>query len=116
MTRIMFSIRPRERNRLPISSTAAVSSSSITSCSVRNGKPDVPAARSSPITFDGTLPHLNHHDVTLVAVARAPMEKIEAYKKRMGWKFPWVSSFSNDFNFDYHVSFTEEQLAGEKVF
>lgn len=66
--------------------------------------------------FDGTLPHLNNHDVTLVAVSRAPIEKIEAYKKRMGWKFPWVSSFSNDFNFDYHVSFTKEQLAGEKVF
>jgi len=66
--------------------------------------------------LDGALPHLNHHDVTLVAVARAPLEKIEAYKRRMGWKFPWVSSFGNDFNFDYHVSFTKEDLAGEKVF
>ncbi|NLS19725.1 DUF899 family protein [Rhizobium sp. P40RR-XXII] len=66
--------------------------------------------------FDGALPHLNHHDVTLVAVSRAPLEKVEAYKKRMGWNFPWVSSFANDFNFDYHVSFTKEQLAGEKVF
>ncbi|AYG65530.1 MULTISPECIES: thioredoxin family protein [unclassified Rhizobium] len=66
--------------------------------------------------FDGALPHLSHHDVTLVAVSRAPLEKVEAYKKRMGWNFPWVSSFANDFNFDYHVSFTKEQLAGEKVF
>ena len=66
--------------------------------------------------FDGALPHLNHHDVTLVAVSRAPIEKVEAYKKRMGWKFPWVSSFSNDFNFDYHVSFSEDQLSGETVF
>ncbi|WP_047463246.1 thioredoxin family protein [Rhizobium rhizogenes] len=66
--------------------------------------------------FDGALPHLNHHDVSLVAVSRAPLEKVEAYKKRMGWKFPWVSSFANDFNFDYHVSFTKDQLAGEKVF
>ncbi len=66
--------------------------------------------------LDGTLPHLNHHDVTLVAVSRAPLEKVEAYKKRMGWDFPWVSSFANDFNFDYHVSFTKEQLAGETVF
>jgi len=66
--------------------------------------------------LDGTLPHLNHHDVTLVAVARAPLAKIEAYKKRMGWNFPWVSSFGNDFNFDYHVSFTPEDLAKDKVF
>ncbi|MBB3659631.1 putative dithiol-disulfide oxidoreductase (DUF899 family) [Rhizobium sp. BK650] len=66
--------------------------------------------------LDGTLPHLNHHDVTLVAVARAPLAKIEAYKKRMGWKFPWVSSFGSDFNFDYHVSFTPEDLAKDKVF
>ncbi|KKX28160.1 thioredoxin family protein [Rhizobium sp. LC145] len=66
--------------------------------------------------FDGTLPHLNHHDVTLIAVSRAPLEKIEAYKKRMGWKFPWVSSYGSDFNFDYHVSFTKEDLAKDKVF
>ncbi|MGO4439091.1 DUF899 domain-containing protein [Rhizobium sp. RAF56] len=66
--------------------------------------------------FDGTLPHLNHHDVTLVAVSRAPMPKIDAYKRRMGWKFPWVSAFGNDFNFDYHVSFTEEELSRDKVF
>lgn len=66
--------------------------------------------------FDATLPHLNHHDVTLVAVSRAPIDKVEAYKKRMGWSFPWVSSFGSDFNFDYHVSFTRDQLAGETIF
>ncbi|MBB3311201.1 putative dithiol-disulfide oxidoreductase (DUF899 family) [Rhizobium sp. BK196] len=66
--------------------------------------------------LDGTLPHLNHHDVTLVGVARAPLAKIRAYKQRMGWKFPWVSSFGSDFNFDYHVSFTPEDLAKDKVF
>lgn len=66
--------------------------------------------------LDGTLPHLNHHDVTLVAVSRAPLQKVEAYRKRMGWGFPWVSSFGSDFNFDYHVSFSREQLAGETVF
>ena len=66
--------------------------------------------------IDGTLPHLNNHDVTYVAVSRAPLEKIEAYKKRMGWKFPWVSSFGSDFNFDYHVSFTAEELESGKVF
>ena len=57
--------------------------------------------------LDGALPHLNHHDVTLVAVSRAPLAKIEAYKRRMGWQFPWVSSFGSDFNYDYHVSFTQ---------
>jgi predicted dithiol-disulfide oxidoreductase (DUF899 family) len=66
--------------------------------------------------LDGSLPHLNHHDVTLVAVARAPLPKIEAYKKRMGWKFPWVSSSETSFNFDYHVSFTKEDLAGKSIF
>jgi len=64
---------------------------------------------------DGTLPHLNNHDVTWVAVSRAPLAKIEAYKKRMGWKFPWVSSFDNSFNFDYHVSFSPEDLAKDRV-
>lgn len=66
--------------------------------------------------LDGTLVHLNHHDVTLVVVSRAPIDKVEAYKKRMGWNFHWVSSFANDFNYDYHVSFSKEQLAGETVF
>lgn len=64
---------------------------------------------------DGMLVHLNHHDVTLVSVARAPLEKIEAYKRRMGWKFPFVSSFGSDFNFDFHVSFTPEELASGAV-
>lgn len=65
--------------------------------------------------FDGTLPHLNHHDVTLVAVSRAPLTKIQAYKRRMGWTFPWVSSHGGDFNRDFHVSFTPEELAGETI-
>jgi predicted dithiol-disulfide oxidoreductase (DUF899 family) len=65
--------------------------------------------------IDGMLPHLNNHDVTMIAVSRAPLEKLDAYKKRMGWKFPWVSSFGSDFNFDYHVSFTKHELAGGKV-
>lgn len=66
--------------------------------------------------IDGTLAHLNNHDVTYVTVSRAPLAKIEAYKKRMGWKFPWISSFGSDFNFDYHVSFTKEELESGKVF
>jgi len=65
--------------------------------------------------LDGALPHLTHHDVTLTAVSRAPLAKIEAYKKRMGWHFPWVSSNGSSFNFDFHVSFTPEQLAGDGV-
>ena len=66
--------------------------------------------------LDGTLPHLNHHDVTLTAVSRAPLAKIAAYKRRMGWVFPWVSSSGSEFNADYHVSFTKEQFAAGKVF
>ncbi|MCM2476532.1 DUF899 family protein [Rhizobium sp. CG5] len=66
--------------------------------------------------FDGTLPHLNHHDVTLVCVSRAPLAKIDAYKRRMGWKFPWVSSHGSSFNSDYHVSFSKEELASGSVF
>ncbi len=64
---------------------------------------------------DGTLPHLNHHDVTWVAVSRAPLDEIERYKQRMEWKFPWVSSSGSDFNYDFHVSFTEQALAKPTV-
>ncbi len=66
--------------------------------------------------IDGALPHLQHHDVTLVVVSHAPLAKIEAYKARMGWRFPWVSAFGSDFNYDYHVSFTKDELASGKVF
>jgi len=63
--------------------------------------------------FDGFVVHLANHDVTLSVVSRAPLEKLQAYKKRMGWRFPWVSSFQSDFNFDFNVGFTEaEQLEG----
>ncbi|HEY4250659.1 MAG TPA: thioredoxin family protein [Roseomonas sp.] len=65
--------------------------------------------------LDGALVHLNHHDVTLVAVSRAPLPEIEAYRRRMGWHFPWVSSNGSDFNRDYHVSFTAEDLARGSV-
>jgi len=65
--------------------------------------------------LDGALPHLEHHDVTLTAVSRAPLAEIAAYKARMGWRFPWVSSHGSDFNFDYHVSFTPEDMADGKV-
>ncbi|HEY1609840.1 MAG TPA: DUF899 domain-containing protein, partial [Paraburkholderia sp.] len=65
--------------------------------------------------IDGTLPHLLHHDVSYVAVSRAPLAKIEAFKERMGWRFPWVSSQGSDFNFDYHVSFSEADKTRGKV-
>jgi predicted dithiol-disulfide oxidoreductase (DUF899 family) len=58
--------------------------------------------------FDGSVPHLNARDVTLVGVSRAALPQIEAFKKRMGWRFKWVSSYGSDFNYDYHVSFTKE--------
>jgi predicted dithiol-disulfide oxidoreductase (DUF899 family) len=66
--------------------------------------------------FDGIAIHLNHRDVTFTAVSRAPFAKIEAYKKRMGWSFPWVSSHGSDFNFDYHVSFTPTEIAEGKAY
>ncbi|QTD91056.1 DUF899 domain-containing protein [Burkholderia anthina] len=59
--------------------------------------------------FDGFAIHLANHDVTLAAVSRAPLAKLLAYRQRMGWTFPWVSSVGNDFNFDFNVSFTETQ-------
>ena len=66
--------------------------------------------------FDGIPIHLRHRDVSFVAVSRAPLAKIEAYKRRMGWSFPWVSSFGSDFNFDFQVSFTPDQLAAGKAY
>lgn len=66
--------------------------------------------------LDGALPHLENHDVTLLAVSRAPLDRIEAYKRRMGWRFPWVSSHGSDFNYDFHVSFTPEALAKGSVY
>jgi predicted dithiol-disulfide oxidoreductase (DUF899 family) len=64
--------------------------------------------------FNGITLHLNHRDITMVAVSRAPYPKLARYKARMGWSFPWYSSVDSDFNFDYRVSFTPEELkAGE---
>jgi predicted dithiol-disulfide oxidoreductase (DUF899 family) len=65
--------------------------------------------------FDGANLHLAHHDVSLVVVTRAPPAKFEPYMQRMGWQFDWVSSYGNDFNFDYHVSFTKEELASGRI-
>jgi predicted dithiol-disulfide oxidoreductase (DUF899 family) len=59
--------------------------------------------------FDGSVVHLANHDVTLMAVSRAPLAMLQAYEQRMGWTFPWASSLGSDFNFDFHASFTGEQ-------
>ena len=65
--------------------------------------------------FDGFAVHLANHDVMLSAVSRAPLAKLQAYKRRMGWTFPWASSFDSDFNFDFSVGFTEEQQREEGI-
>ena len=66
--------------------------------------------------LDGALPHLAARDVSLVMVSRAPLPKIEAFKARMGWRLPWVSSHGNSFNHDFHVSFTPEERARGEVY
>jgi predicted dithiol-disulfide oxidoreductase (DUF899 family) len=69
-----------------------------------------PVCSSSADAVNGVLPHLHARDVTMVYVSRAPLERLLAYRRRMGWRFPWVSSEGSDFNFDFNVSQTEEQL------
>src|SRR3977135_2274543 len=68
-----------------------------------------PSCSSIADGFDGSVPHLVNHDVTLCAVSRAPLAKLQAYKQRMGWSFPWASSFGSDFNYDFQAAYTEEQ-------
>jgi predicted dithiol-disulfide oxidoreductase (DUF899 family) len=66
--------------------------------------------------FDGAGVHLIHRDATFVAISRAPLAKLESFKKRMGWRFKWLSSGDNDFNFDYYASFTPEQNRSKTAF
>src|SRR5712672_3271008 len=66
--------------------------------------------------IDGSVPHLAARDVRLVVVSRAPLVEIQAFKKRMGWRFHWVSSNANDFNFDYHVSMSKDELGKGEVY
>jgi predicted dithiol-disulfide oxidoreductase (DUF899 family) len=67
--------------------------------------------------IDGANQHLKHHDISLVAVSRAPLAELLPYRQRMGWKFGWVSSYASDFNFDMQVSFTDKQIAsGDTVY
>ncbi len=68
-----------------------------------------PSCSAIAYGFNGSVVHLANHDVMLWAVSRAPLVKLQAFEKRMGWTFPWASSFESDFNFDFKVSFTEDQ-------
>jgi predicted dithiol-disulfide oxidoreductase (DUF899 family) len=70
-----------------------------------------PTCSAGADTFNGSVPHLNARDVTFLCISRAPLERLKAYRRRMGWTFPWVSSQGTDFNFDFDVSHTQEQLA-----
>ena len=65
--------------------------------------------------FDRIVVHLNHRDVTMVGISRAPYAKLAAYEKRMGWSFKWLSSNGTDFNFDYRVAFTPDEMAAKKA-
>ncbi len=65
--------------------------------------------------FNGVIVHLNHRDVTFIAISHAPYSELAAYKKRMGWNFKWMSSHDSDFNYDYHVSFTPEQMEKKEM-
>jgi predicted dithiol-disulfide oxidoreductase (DUF899 family) len=69
-----------------------------------------PVCSSSADAVNSVLPHLHARDVTMLYVSRAPLERLQAYKRRMGWSFPWVSSADSDFNFDFGVSYTDEQV------
>ncbi len=68
-----------------------------------------PSCSSIADGFDGSVVHLANHDVTLMAVSRAPLAKLQAFKKRMGWRFPWASSFGTEFNYDFQAGMTEER-------
>ena len=66
--------------------------------------------------FDGMLPHLAHRDVSFAAISHAPLERLQAFQKRMGWRFPWYSSFTSDFNYDYHVSLSPEERGKKEIY
>ena len=66
--------------------------------------------------FEPAIIHLNQRDVSMIAVSRAPLEKLQAFRKRMGWGFKWLSSLENDFNRDYHISFSEKEIDGGDVY
>src|SRR5262245_13956013 len=82
-----------------------------TSRSTRRWEQSCPSCSFLSDHIDGSVVHLAARDVRLVVVSRAPIAQIEAFKKRMGWRFKWVSSYGNDFNRDYQVSFTKDEMA-----
>src|ERR1043166_572320 len=91
------------------SSEGGRSCSYITSCSGPDYKAGCPSCSAIADGFNGIYIHLANHDVMFWAISRAPLAQLNEYKKRMGWTFPWASSFGSDFNFDFDASFTEEQ-------
>ena len=102
--------RGRARRPSPSSSTAAHSSSPTTSCSAPiTTLGACPGCTNLGDGLDGTLVHLNHRDVTLICFSRAPIDRLVAYKERMGWQFPYVSTYDTDFPFDFGLAMTEEQ-------
>jgi predicted dithiol-disulfide oxidoreductase (DUF899 family) len=74
-----------------------------------------PACSAIADGFNGFAPHLEHHDVAMVAVSRAPIDALEAYKRRMGWSFTWASSLDSDFNYDFDTSITEDEQRSGSV-
>ncbi len=92
-----------------ICSEGARSSSSITSCSAPSTRPGVRPARRSRTASMASPSTSSNHDVAMIAVSRAPLAALQAYKRRMGWTFTWASSLNSDFNYDFNTSFTEEQ-------
>ena len=79
-------------------------------------KEGCPTCSLAADNIDGNVAHLANRDVMLLAVSRAPLSEIEAFKKRMGWRFKWVSSYGSDFNYDFHVSSTEDEIAKGKAY
>lgn len=77
-------------------------------------KAGCPSCSAIADAFDGLIPHLNGHDVTLAAVSRAPLPRLQAYQRRLGWRFPWASSHEN-FTSDFNVSFSEEEQRGGRI-
>ena len=109
LTRSTVSRPTRAWRLLPICSEDAHSSSSITLCSAPSTTGGCPACSAIADGFNGFAVHLEHHDVAMIAVSRAPIAALQAYKRRMGWTFTWASSLNSDFNYDFNTSFTEEQ-------
>ncbi len=112
--RIMFSIHPAEKKTL----ADLFDGSQLTVYHFMFGpgwNEVCPSCSFNMDHTDGALVHLAQRDVSFAAVSRAPLSKIEAFKKRMGWRFTWVSSYGTNFNADYHACFTKEEMAKGKV-